>query len=45
MQDDEARRIFIGAKYPYYATKWATAEQKRSKLTWSWAAFFFGFGG
>jgi len=22
MQDDEAKRLFIGEKYPYYAQKW-----------------------
>jgi uncharacterized membrane protein YkgB len=44
MQDDEAKRLFVGQKYPYYADKWAAAEQKRGKQTWNWAAFFLGFG-
>jgi len=44
MQDDEAKRLFIGEKYPYYAQKWGASEQTKSKPTWNWAAFFLGFG-
>lgn len=41
--DDEATSIFIGKNYEYYLRKWETAEQKKSKQSWNWAAFLLGF--
>jgi hypothetical protein len=39
----ELERIFVGANYDYYFKKWHTGDQKSSKQSWNWAAFFLGF--
>jgi hypothetical protein len=41
LQQQELLRLFVGKNYEYYSRKWAEAEQKPSKNTWNWAAFFF----
>ena len=33
-------RTFIGKNYEYYSRKWGEADQRSSKNTWNWAAFF-----
>lgn len=35
-----AEMKFIGNNYEYFNRKWKTAEQKKSKQSWNWAAFF-----
>lgn len=44
LEDDELMQLFVGAKYPYYATKWQRAQEGHRKYSWNWAAFFFGVG-
>ena len=39
---DEAAKLFVGKNYEYFVNKWAIAEQKKSKQSWNWAAFFLG---
>lgn len=35
-------RSFIGDKHGYYERKWAEADQRNTRHSWNWAAFFFG---
>lgn len=44
LQDSELTQLFVGDKYPYYATKWQRAQENHRKYSWNWAAFFFGVG-
>jgi len=44
LQDSELTQLFVGDKYPYYATKWQRAQENHRNYSWNWAAFFFGVG-
>jgi len=39
-QEREELRIFVGKNADYYISKWE--EIAESKISWNWAAFFFG---
>jgi hypothetical protein len=41
---EELLRLFVGTNYEYYARKWRKAEQRKSKRSWNWAAWFFTLG-
>lgn len=43
VSDAENLKLFIGKNYGYFFKKWAIAEERKSKLSWNWAAFLLGF--
>lgn len=43
LDEERAFRLFIGENADYYLGKWTTPDGKlQKKLSWNWAAFFFG---
>ena len=40
--DSELEEVFVGKNYDYYINKWNKLENKKSKISWNWAAFFLG---
>ncbi|GAB6072901.1 hypothetical protein JCM14244_12780 [Venenivibrio stagnispumantis] len=39
---DRYLHIFVGKNADYYISKWEVMEATGSKISWNWAAFFFG---
>jgi hypothetical protein len=40
--DSKLEEVFVGKNYDYYINKWNKLENKKSKISWNWAAFFLG---